>query len=109
MRQPMNPNQAQGNPSWQSGQGQQGQQFQMGQQNQAQMGQAQQANQTTNRNLIAEKELLYLQDFLSWELLAMKKCNEAAQGVMDTKIAGVIRDMGSRHQQHYQELLNQLQ
>ena len=80
-----------------------------GQNSQGGQGQTQQQMQTANRQLIAEKELLYVQDFLSWELLAMKKCNEAAQGVMDPQIAGVIRDMGKKHQQHYQELLGQLQ
>jgi hypothetical protein len=70
--------------------------------------QAQSGNQTTDRNLIGVKELDYLKDFMSWELLAMKKCNEAAQGVMDPQIARTIRDMGWRHQQHYTAILNHL-
>lgn len=68
------------------------------------------ANQTTsNRNMLTDKELNYMKDMMSWELLAMKKCNEAAQGCMDQNIANIIRETGRRHEQHYDAVLNFLQ
>ena len=68
-----------------------------------------QANMTSNRNLLSEKELLYIKDYLSWELLAMKKCNEAAMNCQDPQLQQSIRQIGSRHQQHYETLLGHLQ
>lgn len=68
-----------------------------------------QANMTANRNLLSEKELLYIKDFLSWELLAMKKCHEAASNCQDPQIKQAIEQVGSKHQQHYNTLLSHLQ
>ncbi|MBC8081187.1 MAG: hypothetical protein H7X86_12645 [Gorillibacterium sp.] len=68
-----------------------------------------QQNLTTDRSLIGTKELNYLTDFMSWELLAMKKCNEAATGVMDKNIANTIQEAGRRHQAHYNAILQHLQ
>lgn len=65
-------------------------------------------NMTADRNLLAEKELLYVKDFLSWELLAMKKCNEAAASTQDQQIKQLINETGKKHQQHYEALLNHL-
>lgn len=67
------------------------------------------SNTTTDRNTIGEKELLYVKDFLSWELLAMKKCNELANSVQDEQMKQLIRDTGKKHQQHYETLLTHLQ
>lgn len=70
------------------------------------------ANQTTttpNRNQLSEKELLYLTDFLSWELLAIKKCNDAANRCQDMQIANLIRSTGQKHQQQYDTILSFLQ
>ena len=64
---------------------------------------------TTDRSLIAAKELSYLTDFMSWELLAMKKCKEAAAGVMDKQLAAPIEEAGRRHEQHYNAILQHLQ
>jgi hypothetical protein len=66
-------------------------------------------NMTANRNLLTDKELHYIKDFLSWELLAMKKCNEAANGCTDPQIQNVLNQTGQRHQQHYEMLLAHLQ
>jgi len=70
-------------------------------------------NQTTNmtadRNLLSEKELHYIKDYLSWELLAMKKCNEAANLCADAQLQQIIRDTGKKHQQHYETILTHLQ
>jgi hypothetical protein len=63
---------------------------------------------TADRQLITDKELHYIKDFLSWELLAMKKCNDAANQCTDTAIQGLIRQTGEKHKQHYQTILAQL-
>jgi hypothetical protein len=68
-----------------------------------------QENLTTDRSLIAAKELSYLTDFMSWELLAVKKCKEAAEGLMDQQLASQIEEAGRRHQQHYDAILQHLQ
>lgn len=65
--------------------------------------------QTQDRSLIADKELHYLKDYLSWELLAMKKCSDTANQVQDPQIAGLIRQIGRKHQEHYNTILNHLQ
>jgi hypothetical protein len=67
------------------------------------------ANMTPNRNLMTDKELNYLKDFLSWELLAMKKCNEAAINCTDPQIQNLLKQTGQKHQQHYNALLSHLQ
>lgn len=64
---------------------------------------------TADRNLISDKELHYIKDYLSWELLAMKKCNDAANQCQDPQIQGLIREAGQKHKQHYEAILNQLQ
>lgn len=63
---------------------------------------------TSDRSMITDKELLYVKDFLSWELLAMKKCNEAANHCQDPQIKQLIQDTGRQHQQHYDAILNHL-
>jgi hypothetical protein len=63
---------------------------------------------TTDRQVITDKELHYIKDFLSWELLAMKKCNDAANLCTDSAIQGLIRQTGEKHKQHYQTILTQL-
>lgn len=64
---------------------------------------------TQDRNMLTDKELHYLKDFLSWELLAMKKCNEAANQCTDPQIQTLIRQTGQKHQQHYEMFLQHLQ
>jgi hypothetical protein len=64
---------------------------------------------TANRDQITEKELLYLTDFLSWELLAIKKSNDLALQCQDQEIAGMIKQTGQKHQQHYNTILSYLQ
>jgi hypothetical protein len=57
---------------------------------------------------LSTKDLLYLKDELSWELLAMKKCHHYAQECQDPEIRQLLNRVGKIHQQHYQILLNQL-
>lgn len=71
--------------------------------------QNQSANMTADRNLLSDKELHYVKDYLSWELLAMKKCNETANLCTDPQIQQLIRETGKKHQQHYETILAHLQ
>lgn len=64
---------------------------------------------TPDRNMITDKELNYIKDFLSWELLAVKKCEDAAKACTDPQIQSLIQQTGSKHQQHYNQLLTHLQ
>lgn len=66
-------------------------------------------NMTSDRNLISAKELQYVKDFLSWELLAMKKCNEAASRCTDQQIQALIKQTGKQHEQQYEQILSHLQ
>jgi len=67
-----------------------------------------QATTTEDRQSITDKELNYLKDFLSWELLAMKKCNDAANQCTDSSVQSLIRQTGEKHKQHYQTIVSQL-
>ncbi|TCS96924.1 hypothetical protein [Hazenella coriacea] len=58
---------------------------------------------------LSSKDLLYLTDEMSWELLAMKKCHHFAQECQDPQIAQIINQMGAMHQRHYETLLSQVQ
>lgn len=64
---------------------------------------------TSDRNVLSEKELNYLHDFLSWELLAVKKCNEVYNTVQDTEIKNMVKSIGQKHINHYNQLLTHLQ
>lgn len=66
-------------------------------------------NLTSNRNLLSDKELHYLKDYLSWELLAIKKCHHAAQNCADVQIQDALKQIGQKHVQHYENLLSHLQ
>jgi hypothetical protein len=69
----------------------------------------QSTNMTADRSLLSDKELHYIKDYLSWELLAMKKCNEAANLCTDPQIQQLIRETGKKHQAHYETILSNLQ
>ncbi|KFZ41023.1 MULTISPECIES: spore coat protein [Thermoactinomyces] len=58
---------------------------------------------------ISTKDLSYLSDEMSWELLAMKKCNHFAQECQDEQVRQLLHQVGQMHQNHYEMLLNQLQ
>jgi len=72
------------------------------------MMQSVQMQQTSDRNLLSDKELHYLKDFLSWELLAVKKCHDAANRSTDPQIRSLIEQIGRKHRQHYETLLHHL-
>jgi len=63
---------------------------------------------TSNRNLLSDKELLYIKDYLSWELLAVKKCKVAADSCTDPQIRQMIEQTGQRHIARYESILAEL-
>jgi hypothetical protein len=68
-----------------------------------------QLEKTSDRSLFTDKELSYIKDYLSWELLAMKKCSDAANACTDPEIQNLIRQVGRKHEQHYEMVLSHLQ
>ncbi len=64
---------------------------------------------TSNRLSLTDKELHYMKDYLSWELLAMKKYHHNASLCVDTNIKSKLNELGLKHKQHYETILNQLQ
>lgn len=61
-------------------------------------------------NVITTKDLAYLKDAMSWELLAMKKCHHfAADHCSDQELQNQLNGLGQMHQNHYNQLLQYLQ
>jgi hypothetical protein len=58
---------------------------------------------------ITTKDLLYIKDVLSWELLAFKKFNHLAEQVNNQEIKQALEKTGQMHQSHFQRLLPHLQ
>ncbi|NLM20729.1 MAG: hypothetical protein GX207_03155 [Peptococcaceae bacterium] len=59
--------------------------------------------------MLSVKELNYIKDFLSWELLMTKKCAHYAQQEVDPNFKGVFENARQVHQQNYDSLLSYLQ
>lgn len=60
-------------------------------------------------NAITDKDLHYLKDAMSWELLAFKKCRQFASFATDPEIQQQIDAAGQMHQKHYHLLLRHLE
>lgn len=58
---------------------------------------------------ISSKELNYVKDFLSWELLAAKKCSGYANQETDSSTRQILSDCANLHQQNYNDLLGYVQ
>ncbi|WP_082193044.1 ferritin-like domain-containing protein [Bacillus rubiinfantis] len=58
---------------------------------------------------ITTKDLMYLKDALSWELLAFKKFHFLAEHATNPEIKQALEKAGQMHQNHYQRLLTHLQ
>ena len=56
--------------------------------------------------VISPKDHLYLQDAMSWELTAMKKCFHFSREAMDPEIKTALDRTGQLHMNHYLRLLN---
>jgi hypothetical protein len=57
---------------------------------------------------LTTKELNYIKDFLSWELLMAKKCNQYANQEVDPIFKGVFNQAGQTHEQNYLALIDYL-
>lgn len=55
---------------------------------------------------ISQKELNYVKDFLSWELLAAKKCYQYGYQETNTGSQQIFFDAAHVHEQNYLNLLN---
>lgn len=58
---------------------------------------------------ITTKDLLYIKDAMSWELLAFKKFHYLSEQVQNPEIKQALDQAGQMHQRHYQKLLTHLQ
>ncbi|WP_017726349.1 hypothetical protein [Halalkalibacterium ligniniphilum] len=60
-------------------------------------------------NVITTKDHLYIQDMLSWNLLASKKAHFFAQQCTDPEIKQALEQAGQMHQRHYDTIIHHLQ
>jgi hypothetical protein len=58
---------------------------------------------------ITTKDMLYIKDALSWELLAFKKFHFMANLLQNPQLKEALNKAGQMHQNHYQRLLTHLQ
>jgi hypothetical protein len=59
--------------------------------------------------VITTKDLQYLRDMMSWELLAAKKCSHFASECTDPNLRQAIDKVGQMHLRHYALLLKHCQ
>lgn len=77
--------------------------------NPSNLGQSTQSTMSQPPTMISTKDLTYLKEAMSWELLAFKKCRQYASFCTDSEIQQELDRTGQMHQQHYSKLLNYLQ
>ncbi|WP_421381208.1 hypothetical protein ACOJQI_19500 [Bacillus salacetis] len=58
--------------------------------------------------VLTTKDSLYLNDMLSWNLLAMKKAHFAASHCQDPELKAELDKCGQLHQRHYEQILSHL-
>ncbi|WP_066304796.1 ferritin family protein [Bacillus sp. FJAT-29814] len=68
-----------------------------------------QAPMTTPPPAVTTKDLMYLKDAMSWELMAFKKFHFMAEHAENPQIKQALDKAGRMHQDHYNRLLNHLQ
>ena len=78
------------------------------QQNTAQS-QNQQAVMSQAPNVITTKDLLYLSDMMSWNLMALKKAYFFANQCQVPELSQALDQAGQMHQRHYGKILGHLQ
>ncbi|MEI5907875.1 hypothetical protein WAK64_12500 [Bacillus spongiae] len=62
----------------------------------------------TPPQMITTKDALYLNDMLSWNLLAMKKSHFLAEHCQDAELKAELDKCGQMHQRHYEQILTHL-
>ncbi len=55
---------------------------------------------------LSTKEVNYLKDHLSWELMAAKKCYNYAQQMANQDYSRLLDDIGKIHQENFVDLMN---
>lgn len=60
-------------------------------------------------HVITTKDFAYINDMLSWNLLAMKKAHHAATHSQDQQIKNQLNTCGQMHQRHYMKILAHLE
>ncbi|WP_335870256.1 hypothetical protein [Bacillus sp. 2205SS5-2] len=63
---------------------------------------------TTPPQMITTKDSLYLNDMLSWNLLAMKKSHFLAEHCQNAELKAELDKCGQMHQRHYNQILTHL-
>lgn len=58
--------------------------------------------------VLTTKDSMYLNDMLSWNLLAMKKAHFVASHCQDPELKAEIDKCGQMHQRHYEQILAHL-
>ncbi|MCA1031584.1 hypothetical protein LCL95_11165 [Bacillus timonensis] len=77
---------------------------------QQQMGQSQQQGiMHQPPSVISTKDLLYLQDMMSWNLMVLKKAHFYESQCQNQDIANEIRKACEMHQRHYDMILSHVQ
>lgn len=71
------------------------------------MGQMQQSNHIMYQppTIVSNKDLLYLQDMMAWNLNAAKKAHFFAQQCTIPEIKSTLEQVCQMHQKHYQKIL----
>ncbi|HHV43889.1 MAG TPA: hypothetical protein GXX57_04380 [Firmicutes bacterium] len=54
--------------------------------------------------VLTGKDLTYIEDAMSWELLAMKKCRHYSNLCQDPEVKSLLDEAGRMHQAHYVKL-----
>ena len=60
-------------------------------------------------NVIASKDLSYLEDMLSWNLALCKQARHYKTEVSDQDVLNELESIGQMHKRHYNQLLQLLQ
>ncbi|MBE4907370.1 hypothetical protein IMZ08_04750 [Bacillus luteolus] len=60
-------------------------------------------------NVITTKDLLYLSDMMSWNLMALKKAHFLAGQCQIPELSQALDKAGQMHQRHYEKILGHLQ
>ena len=72
-------------------------------------GEAQLAAEVVTVKPVSTKELNYVRDHLSWELLATKTCHDAAKNTSEQEFKRLFDEAGNVHQRNYEKLLGYLE
>lgn len=59
-------------------------------------------------SMISTKDLSYINDMLSWNLIAMKKAHFAAEHCQDQDVRNALEKCGQMHQRHFEKIMSHL-